>query len=222
MSEPSPRSKRSDKPGLRALACCGDGFWECDLSDGSAWFSDWFYRKLGWAAEVRRGALHELRTALDPADWELFMRRFRAHLEQGHPFEVCLAVITAAGQRERWQFRGSAGRSDAGLPLYMAGNARELTRSEASTFSCPCGAFEALPVAAALLDAAGRVLCTNARWETLSPGPTVGLEQQIRAAEGRTDLTLQWHDVGTRTLTGRARRYDRAGTALWVAVLEEG
>jgi len=34
------------QPGLRALDACGDGFWECDLIAGSAWFNDWFYRKL--------------------------------------------------------------------------------------------------------------------------------------------------------------------------------
>jgi hypothetical protein len=44
---PGARKRTSVKPGMRAIDSCGDGFWECDLLDGSAWFSHWFYQKLG-------------------------------------------------------------------------------------------------------------------------------------------------------------------------------
>lgn len=225
MSGPSTRSKRN-QPGLRALSRCGDGFWECDLIDGSAWFSDWFYRRLGWSIEVRRAALHELKSALAPEDWELFMRRFRAHLEQAQPFNLCLPVTVAGGQREWWQFKGSAGRTDAGLPLYMAGSARELVSGDTRHAACPCGAFDALPVAAALLDAGGTVLHTNPRWNTLSPGPAAVLKRQIQGAGGTAAIVITVESsgdeaVGKQPLTAHARRYEWAGNQLWVAVIDE-
>jgi PAS domain-containing protein len=225
MTEPRPRSNKSPAPGLRALAACGDGFWEINLVDGSAWFSEWFYRKLGWPLETRRTAVNDLKEALEPAEWEGFMRRFRAHLEQAVPFDPRLSVKCADGRRECWQLHGSAERTDGGLPVYVSGSAREIVTAAA----CSCGAFDVLPVAAALLDAEGKVLHTNSRWRELGPIPGSSLAQQILAAASGTasvDIALappadpeSIAPARGRALTGRATRH--AGTQLWVAVLED-
>ncbi|HLW25103.1 MAG TPA: hypothetical protein VKT22_12155 [Steroidobacteraceae bacterium] len=229
MTEPRSRSSKGAPPGLRALAASGDGFWEIDLIDGSAWFSEWFYQKLGWSPETKRAAVNDLKDALDPAEWEGFMRRFRAHLEQAVPFDPRLSVKCADGKREWWQLRGRAERTDGGLPIYVAGSARELSAAEAIE-ACPCGAFDELPVAAAILDARGEVLHTNALWRELAPCSGATFAQQIQtSARGVETLELTiMPPVDSRTgvaerkrsLSGHARRYESSGELRWVAVVK--
>jgi hypothetical protein len=77
---------KSIKPGLRALQACGEGFWECDLIAGSAWFNDWFYRKLDWPQDAKRSTLGDLQPALRPGAWDRLTGMFRDHLEKGFPF----------------------------------------------------------------------------------------------------------------------------------------
>ena len=62
---------------MRALDACGDGFWEFDLVDGSAWFSEWFYRKLNWMSDVKR-TLPISRPVLPPTAWDKLMDQLRA------------------------------------------------------------------------------------------------------------------------------------------------
>ncbi len=86
-----PRPKATP-PGSRALAACGEGFWEFDLIDGSAWFNDWFYRKLDWGHDARRPTLNDLEPALRPHAWHKLMSSFRDHLERGVPLDAELEV----------------------------------------------------------------------------------------------------------------------------------
>lgn len=230
MTESRVRARKSSEPGLRALSCCGDGFWELDLIDGTAWFSDWFYRKLGWPLEVRRTALQELKAVLGVDGWDTFMRGFRAHLEQAIPFDVRLPVPVAGGHREWWQFRGSAVRTDAGLPLHVGGSARQLSSGEQPAAACPCGAFDALPVAAALFDAGGELLHSNSRWGDVDRGLAAMIAQKIKAAEGVTAFDFTIHPPAaayahpseqTRPIRGRATRNSHEGGHYWIAVLED-
>src|SRR6202034_629153 len=99
-SPPTPTSARARpkpmKPGLRALEACGEGFWECDLVAGSAWFNDWFYRKLDWPQDAKRSALGDLQPALRPGAWDRLRGVLRDHLEKGLPFELDLSSTCKA------------------------------------------------------------------------------------------------------------------------------
>ena len=121
----SPRTRTAPTPGMRALDACGDGFWEFDLLGGSAWFSEWFYRKLNWTSEAKRTLL-DLRPVLPPGQWDKLMGQFRLHLEQGAPLDVELNVDLAGQPSPWWHLRGSALRNDAGQPIYLAGSVREV------------------------------------------------------------------------------------------------
>jgi PAS domain-containing protein len=219
---------------LRALAASGDGFWEINLVDGSAWFSDWFHQKLGWGADSRRTTVNDLKNALEPAQWEAFMRRFRAHLEQAVPFDARLRVSCVDGRVEWWQFRGRAERTDGGLPVSVAGSARVISAA-AGMPACSCGVFEVLPVPTAMLDAQGMIVQANARWRELAPLFESSHAAQIKSApEGSDALELMLegsretgHPEGAgggaksvvkRALKAHARRCQ--GVADWVVVLD--
>jgi hypothetical protein len=234
MNDSRSRSRKRPPPGLRALAASGDGFWEINLVDGSAWFSDWFHQKLGWAADSRRSTVNDLKNALEPAQWDAFMRRFRAHLEQAVPFDARLRVSCADGRAEWWQFRGRAERTDGGLPVSVAGSARVIAAA-AGMPACSCGVFEVLPVATAMLDAQGSIVQANARWRELAPTFESSHAAQIMSApEGSDALELTLgaggetgnpreakgvaKGAGRRVLKARARRCQ--GVADWVVVLE--
>jgi hypothetical protein len=48
----------------------GDGFWELNLADGSAWFSDWFCQRLQWSDPMRRPVLSDLRPIMSAGAWK--------------------------------------------------------------------------------------------------------------------------------------------------------
>ena len=114
-------------PGARAMQASGDGFWELDLADGSAWFSDWFCTRLQWSESARRPAFSDLRPIMSPETWDALLRKLRSHLEERTPLDAQFSVQLAAGQTERWQMRGSAQRNGVGHPTHFAGCIRDIT-----------------------------------------------------------------------------------------------
>jgi hypothetical protein len=187
MTAAKPRTRKTTNPGLRALAACGDGFWEFDLLDSSAWFSDWFYRKLNWSTDAKRTALLDLQPLLQPAAWDEMMRTLRAHLEQNLPLDMKLRVQVSPDQTELWHMRGKAQRNHAGQPIHLAGSMREVGADAeqpetSSRLLCLRDAFDALPIAAALLDAESTVLETNRLWRELPAGDAAEVVSRVRAA----------------------------------------
>jgi hypothetical protein len=110
------------------MQASGDGFWEVDLADGSAWFSDWFCTRLKWG-EAKRWAFSDLQPLMSPETWESLLRRLRAHLEERSPLDAKFQVQLAPGQSEWWQLRGAAQRNHVGLPTHFAGCVRDVTAS---------------------------------------------------------------------------------------------
>jgi len=226
-----PRTRKSQKPGLRALEACGDGFWELDLLDGSAWFSEWFYRKLNWPADAKRTTLHELQPLLHPADWDELMARFRDHLEQGLPLDLELRVQVTRDAMERWHIRGSARRNDAGQPISLAGSMRDVGAVHSQP-DVPVsllrlrGAFDALPVAAAVLDAHGSVLEANRLWCEFPVRDVARAIARLSVATIETSMEF-WldqgagTDAGARRLRVRARAFDQAGSRQLAVTLED-
>jgi PAS domain-containing protein len=109
------------------MKASGDGFWEVNLADGSAWFSDWFCPRLQGTAEARRPAFSDLRPIMACETWDTLLRKFRAHLEEQAPLDAEFPVQLATGKIEWWHLRGSAQRSDAGHPTHFAGCVRDVT-----------------------------------------------------------------------------------------------
>jgi len=118
---------KSPAPGARAMKASGDGFWEVDLADGSAWFSDWFCPRLQWTAGARRSALGDLRPIMSSETWDMLLRKLRALLEEQSPLDTEFPVQLGTGRIEWWHLRGSAQRSDAGHPTHFAGCVRDVT-----------------------------------------------------------------------------------------------
>lgn len=121
------RSRRAFMPAMRALEASGDGYWEADLSDGSAWFSPWFYERLGWPVETSRTSFGALKTTLPARSWETLLRHMRDHLEQGTPLNIEVRVQLPGGEWRWWQFRGRAQRNDIRHPVRLAGSMRDVT-----------------------------------------------------------------------------------------------
>jgi PAS domain-containing protein len=127
MCESRPYSGNLPAPGARAMQASGDGFWELDLADGSAWFSDWFCSRLHWTEAARRPAFHDLRPIMSPATWDTLLRKLRSHLEERSPLDAEFQVQLAEGHSEWWHMRGSAQRNAVGLPTHFAGCVRDVT-----------------------------------------------------------------------------------------------
>jgi hypothetical protein len=109
------------------MKASGDGFWEVDLADGSAWFSDWFCPRLQCTSQTRRPAFGDLRPIMSSETWDALLRKLRAHLEEQSPLDAEFPVQLATGQVEWWYLRGSAQRSDIGHPTHFAGCMRDVT-----------------------------------------------------------------------------------------------
>jgi len=109
------------------MRASGDGFWELDLADGSAWFSDWFCPRLKRSEPAKRPAFSDLRPLMSSETWDALLRKLRSHLEERTPLDTEFQVQLAKGQTEWWHLRGSAQRQDAGHPTHFAGCVRDVT-----------------------------------------------------------------------------------------------
>ena len=228
MTASKPRTRKTPNPGLRALAACGDGFWEFDLMDSSAWFSDWFYRKLRWASDTKRTTLVDLQPLLQPAAWDEMMRTIRAHLEQNLPLDLKLRVQVSPDQTEMWHMRGSTQRNPAGQPIHLAGSMREVSADAAhpetsSRLLRLRDAFDALPVAAALLDAESAVLEMNRLWRELPAGDVAEVITRVHAANVQSAVEFSVDDGaeagGTHRLRVRAVPFHHEGSRHLVVTL---
>jgi hypothetical protein len=228
----SPRKKRSAAtPGSRALEACGDGFWELDLNVGSAWYSAWFYQKLGWPAETKRTTLEDLKPHLKPEGWTLLMTRIREQLEEGRALDFDFEAAVPGAGFEWWHIRGSALRNAAGRPEYLAGSVRELApdRNAGGAFAdlrSVQGAFEALPVAAAILDARAALLRANRQWNELPAATTAQAMARLKAANSQTAIEFwldqgEGFDAGPRRLRVRAIAFQHEGARHLAVTLED-
>ena len=224
------KKRRTAKPGLRALEACGDGFWELDLKDGSVWYSEWFYQKLDWPTETKRTTLGDLESRLQPAAWTELVARIREHLEQGRPLDLDLEVSLADGTARRWQIKGSAQRNGAGQPEHLAGSMREVDEGApppaTSVLLGVRGAFDALPVAAALLDARAVLLEANRQWHELPAATTTQALARLRAANSHTAIGFwvdqgEEFDAGPRHLRVRAVAFQHDGARHLTVTLED-
>jgi PAS domain-containing protein len=113
-----------------------EGVWELDLWNGSAWFNDWFYRRLQWPVQVERHKLADLQPHLTPEAWKTLLLGIRAHLELGTPLDTQIPVQTA-DRTEWWRIQGSVERNTGGQPVHLSGSARDVTTTRAEPPSDP-------------------------------------------------------------------------------------
>jgi PAS domain-containing protein len=214
---------------MRAIASCGDGFWECDLTDGSAWFSDWFYQKLGWVRDAKRTAFADLQAQMPPMAWIGLMGKIRSHLEEGAALDLEFEVRTAGDALERWRICGRAHRNEAGQPVYLAGSMRAVDREAqaSSALACLRSAFDGMPVAAALLDARATLLEANRLWREFPAATASQAIARLRAANSQTAIEF-WLGaaetvarVGIRPLRVRAIAFQHEGARHLVVTLED-
>ena len=131
MCDSRPYSRKLPAPGARAMQASGAGFWECDLLNGAAWFSDWFRQRLSWPEVIKRQTLHDLRLAMQSDTWDLLLRTLRAHLEQGTPLDLEFQVQLGEGLTQRWRMRGSAQFNEFRHPTHFAGTMCDVSAGRA-------------------------------------------------------------------------------------------
>ncbi len=115
------------------MQASGDGFWELDLADGSAWFSDWFCARLQWCDAPGRPAFGDLRPLMSSETWDDLLRKLRSHLEEQSPLDAEIKVQLASGAVEWWHIRGRAQRNTAGHPTHFAGCVRDVTATRTAS-----------------------------------------------------------------------------------------
>jgi hypothetical protein len=127
MSNSEPPHRKTPAPGPATPPSGAEGRWGLDLWNGSAWFSDWFYQRLGWPTHIKRKRLDDLRPNLAAEAWDALLRQIRAHLEAKTPLALEIGVQLPSGQVERWQVVASAEHNAGGQPVYLAGSMREVS-----------------------------------------------------------------------------------------------
>jgi hypothetical protein len=113
------------------MQASGDGFWEVDLADGSAWFSDWFCARVHWT-QPKHPSWSDLRPLMSHETWNVLLRNMRSHLEEQTPLDIKVQVQLAEGHTAWWHLHGSAQRSAFGHPTHFAGCVRDVTASRAN------------------------------------------------------------------------------------------
>jgi PAS domain-containing protein len=113
------------------------GRWHLNLWNGTAWFSDWFYERLHWPAQVKRTRLDDLRPHLSAAAWQALLAAIRAHLEQQIPLDLQLRVQRLEGQVEWWRVQGGADRNAGGQPMNLTGTMHDVSPEAASADLSP-------------------------------------------------------------------------------------
>jgi hypothetical protein len=124
MSESAPPPSKSSASGADKPPGSGDGSWKLDLMDGTAWFSEWFYRRLQWPVQVNRKRLGDLQPHLLAGAWETLLQGIRAHLELQVPLDAKIPVQLPGGQTEWWRLQGAVERNAFGKPMYIKGSVR--------------------------------------------------------------------------------------------------
>jgi PAS domain-containing protein len=159
------------------------------------------------------------------------MARFREHLEQGRPLDLDLQLTLPDGSTPWWRIQGSADRNDAGQPMHLAGSMRDMGAKArqhgiASDLQGVRGAFDALPIAAALLDSRAMLLQANRQWQELPGATTAQALARLRAANSQTAIEF-WldqrdgFDAGPRCLRLRAITFLHQGARHLAVTLED-
>lgn len=163
---------------------------------------------------------------------ETLLRKIRGHLEQCTALDSELCVQFGDGQCEWWQLRGTAQRNDAGQPIYLAGSMRDISADRHNRLSLSAslislrGAFEVLPVAAALLDERGAIVEVNRRWREHPELDSARALPRLHAALAGSNTELSWDYEapcagGTRRLRLRALAHRDPVASGWVVTLED-
>jgi hypothetical protein len=157
------------------------------------------------------------------------MGMLRDHLEKRLPFDLEIDVNVGA-RFERWRMRGAAERNDAGQPVYFAGSMREMpdepALSDASITALLGSAFDALPVAAALLDGHATVIVANQLWRAFPAETAEQAIARLRAANSQTAIEFWLDDAaqgnaGGRQLRVRAVAFQHDGSRHLAVTLED-
>ena len=108
-------------------AAPGQGSWELDLLNGTAWYSDWFYQRFKWPHEVKRKRLDDLRPFLPCGAWEALLLAIRGHLEWQRPLDAEVRVQLPGNRVEWWRMQGALECNSRGKPMFLAGSMRDIT-----------------------------------------------------------------------------------------------
>jgi hypothetical protein len=127
MSDSVPRSRTPPTPGAGKLPAGSDGSWELDLLSGNAWFSEWFFQRLQWPAEVKRRRLVDLRRNLPYGGWEALLLAIRAHLERQVPLDTQICVHLPGGEIQWWRVLGTSLRNGREKPVLLSGSVQDVS-----------------------------------------------------------------------------------------------
>jgi hypothetical protein len=124
MSKAHRRSRKTPATAAGELTANDEGRWGLDLWSGNASFSEWFYQRLQWKAEIERRRLDDLRPALPDGAFESLLLAIRDHLERRTPLDLRLRARLPDGRIESWHVQGLAEHNAGGHPVHLSGSMR--------------------------------------------------------------------------------------------------
>jgi two-component system sensor histidine kinase/response regulator len=117
-----------------ALAVRGsnDGIWDWDIPSNNVAFSPRFKELLGYEPDEFADRFDAFSTRLHPEDFDATMAAVKAHLEQGHPYDVEYRLRHRDGDFRWFRARGLAIRDKEGKALRMAGSITDVTEGKSA------------------------------------------------------------------------------------------
>jgi signal transduction histidine kinase len=111
---------------LRAALATADGWWEWDLATGHAWFSNDFFRLLGFPGQQPLTDAASWHARIHPADLSRVRNEVDTHALGGPPFDLQFRMRTASGEFRWFRTRGRCTCTGEGKARVLSGNLQDI------------------------------------------------------------------------------------------------
>lgn len=208
---------RSSEERLKlAVTGTSDGIWDWNLTTNEVYWSDRTFEMLGFApGEVP--SHHRGLKLVHPEDLERVSRSFRAHADQGLPYNAEYRLQTKCGEYRWFSVRGAVVRDEDGTPQRMAGSITDITervrlkqRLEEvlqNTDEQLRVLIEASPLAIGAIDREGRILSWNHAAERIYGYKAAEVIGRINPAIPATERE-NYQQLLAEVLSGKAQRLE--------------
>ncbi|MGB3189176.1 MAG: PAS domain S-box protein [Limnoraphis sp.] len=110
------------------IAAMGEGIWDWDIINNTAWWSPQLYKLIGLSvAEIEADPVPQFSNFVHPDDRDHLQQALTDHLENNHPYIIELRVQRSDGRYRWFLIKGQASRYPNGKPERMVGSFSDIT-----------------------------------------------------------------------------------------------
>jgi PAS domain S-box-containing protein len=110
------------------IAAMGEGIWDWDIINNTAWWSPQLYKLLGLSVtEIELDPVPQFSNLVHPDDRDHLQQALTDHLENNHPYIIELRVQQPDGRYRWFLIKGQASRYPNGKPYRMVGSFADIS-----------------------------------------------------------------------------------------------